>query len=251
MWKDSLNGLKWSKIFLLCAFAFCIYLFVIFKAETLPFSDFQYYYETALAILRGEGIKRDFLAMVKKLDLIDCLKWVPYIQYDRMPGVYSLMGASGGCLVTTSILEPFGMTAIEAMACECPVVASRVGGFREIIEEGQNGFLFEANHTEGAIGKMENLFEYPSERDRLTKNGRLTVETTYSSEKVVEKYLKVLKELAGGGPGDLVHRRNYCPMFGQEEGDVPLVGFPPEKEHHGSEALERARKRTQGSPSPC
>ena len=77
-----------------------------------------------------EGVKKDFLAMVKRLDLIDCLKWVPYLQYDRMPGVYSLMGASGGCLVTTSVLEPFGMTAIEAMACHCPVVASRVGGFQ-------------------------------------------------------------------------------------------------------------------------
>ena len=37
-----------------------------------------------------------------------------------------------------------------------------------------------------------------------------------------------------------------------KRGDVPSVGSPPlEEEHHGSEALERARKRTQGSPSPC
>jgi 2-polyprenyl-3-methyl-5-hydroxy-6-metoxy-1,4-benzoquinol methylase len=134
---------------------------------------------------------------VKRLDLIDCLKWVPYLEYDRMPGVYSLMGASGGCLVTTSVLEPFGMTAIEAMACQCPVVASRVGGFKEIIEEDQNGFLYEANNTPDAIGKIETLLESISERDRFTRNGRLTVETTYSSEKVVEKYLKVLEGLAG------------------------------------------------------
>ncbi|MFH0957217.1 MAG: methyltransferase domain-containing protein [Pseudomonadota bacterium] len=82
------------------------------------------------------------------------------------------------------------------MACQCPVVASRVGGFQEIVKDGENGFLFEVNHTEEAINKMELLFEQPSERDRLTKNGRLTVETTYSAERVVEKYLKVLEELA-------------------------------------------------------
>jgi glycosyltransferase involved in cell wall biosynthesis/SAM-dependent methyltransferase len=143
-----------------------------------------------------EEVKKDFLACVKRLGLIDHFKWVPYIQYDRMPGAYSLMGASGGCLVTTSVIEPFGMTAIEAMACQCPVVASRVGGFQEIIEDDQNGFLFEVNNTMEAIRKMAILFENISERDRLIKKGRSTVETTYSSDRVVEKYLKVLKELA-------------------------------------------------------
>jgi len=56
MQKDSLLSWKWSQILLLCVFAFCIYLFVIFTMGTLPFSDFQTNYETALAILRGEGI---------------------------------------------------------------------------------------------------------------------------------------------------------------------------------------------------
>jgi glycosyltransferase involved in cell wall biosynthesis len=144
-----------------------------------------------------EKVKNDFLACVKQLGLVDHLKWVPYIQYDRMPGVYSLMGASGGCLVTTSILEPFGMTAIEAMACRCPVVASRVGGFREIIQEGENGFLYETSDIQEAIGKIETLLESIPERDRLAGNGKSTVETIYSADRVVEKYLKVLEELAG------------------------------------------------------
>jgi hypothetical protein len=56
MEKDSLLGWRWSQILLLCSFAFCIYLIVIFILGTLPFSDFRTNYETALAILRGEGI---------------------------------------------------------------------------------------------------------------------------------------------------------------------------------------------------
>jgi glycosyltransferase involved in cell wall biosynthesis len=87
------------------------------------------------------------------------------------------------------------MTAIEAMACHCPVVASRVGGFKEIIEEDRNGFLYEVNHTPEAIGKIETLLESVSERDHLIGNGRSTVETIYSADRVVEKYLKVLEDL--------------------------------------------------------
>jgi hypothetical protein len=56
MQKDSLLSWRWSQILLLCVFAFCIYLFVIFTLRTLPFSDFLTNYETTLAILRGEGI---------------------------------------------------------------------------------------------------------------------------------------------------------------------------------------------------
>jgi glycosyltransferase involved in cell wall biosynthesis/SAM-dependent methyltransferase len=140
--------------------------------------------------------KKDFLSMVKRLNLIDSLKWIPYLPYDKMPGVYSLIGASGGCLVTTSIIEPFGMTAIEAMACQCPIVASRVGGFQEVIEDGKTGLLFEVNNTQEGLVKIETLIVDASERACLIKNGFSTVEKTYSSEKVVEKYLGILKELA-------------------------------------------------------
>jgi glycosyltransferase involved in cell wall biosynthesis len=142
-------------------------------------------------------VKRDFLTMIKRLDLIDHLKWIPYLQYDRMPRAYSLMAASGGCLLTTSIIEPFGMTVIEAMACRCPVVASRVGGFQEIIEDGKNGFLFGVNHHREAMTKIEALIDDASKRARLIKNGCLTVEETYSSERIVDKYLEILRGLAG------------------------------------------------------
>jgi glycosyltransferase involved in cell wall biosynthesis len=142
-----------------------------------------------------ETTKKNFLSMVKKLNLIDHLKWIPYLQYNRMAGIYSLMGASGGCLVTTSILEPFGMTVIEAMACQCPVVASRVGGFQENIEDGKNGFLFEVNETKDAVTKIETLIDDNSERVRFVKNGLSTVNEIYSSEKVVNKYLEVLRGL--------------------------------------------------------
>jgi glycosyltransferase involved in cell wall biosynthesis len=48
-----------------------------------------------------------------------------------------------GCLVFVlpSILEPFGIAIIEAMACKKVVVATSVGGIPEIIENGKNGFL--------------------------------------------------------------------------------------------------------------
>jgi glycosyltransferase involved in cell wall biosynthesis len=49
-----------------------------------------------------------------------------------------------------SAQESFGLAALEAMACEVPVVASRVGGLPEVIEHGVSGFL----HPPDAIDEM-------------------------------------------------------------------------------------------------
>jgi glycosyltransferase involved in cell wall biosynthesis len=142
-----------------------------------------------------------FSEVVKRLDLIGQLKWIPYLQYDRMPGIYSLMAASGGCHVTTSVIEPFGMTAIEALACQCPVVASRVGGFKEVIEDGQKGLLYNVNDTQEAISKIETVMDDVSKRACFVRNGRAAVEG-YSSERVLEKYWGVLTAVSAKSFGE-------------------------------------------------
>lgn len=148
------------------------------------------------------NVKKDFLETVKRLGLIDCLKWVSFLDHDRMPAIYSLMGASGGCLVATSLSESFGITAIEAMACRCPVVASRVGGFQEVITDGENGLLFELNNTQEALTQMRTLIDDSSERTRIVKNAWVAVKENYSPERVVDRYLAVLRELIKKVPTD-------------------------------------------------
>lgn len=56
MQRDISSGWGNSKIFILCVFALCIYLFVIFQWKSIPFSDFKSYNDTARDIIQGKSI---------------------------------------------------------------------------------------------------------------------------------------------------------------------------------------------------
>jgi alpha-maltose-1-phosphate synthase len=80
--------------------------------------------------------------------------------------------------VCPSIYEPFGLVILEAMACETPVVASRVGGIPEIVIEGETGFLVDFNPDDldgftGALAsRLETLLKDTNLAARMGKAGR-------------------------------------------------------------------------------
>jgi starch synthase len=80
--------------------------------------------------------------------------------------------------VCPSIYEPFGLVILEAMACETPVVASRVGGIPEIVVEGETGYLVDFNpadvdgFTSALAYRIEKLLRDPTLAARMGKAGR-------------------------------------------------------------------------------
>ncbi len=66
--------------------------------------------------------------------------------------------AQADLFLLPSDMESFGLAALEAMACEVPVVATNVGGLPEVVEHGVDGFLFTPREVEiGARYALEIL----------------------------------------------------------------------------------------------
>jgi starch synthase len=80
--------------------------------------------------------------------------------------------------VCPSIYEPFGLVILEAMACETPVVASRVGGIPEIVVDGETGYLVDFDQadldgfTSALADRMEKLLKDTTLAARMGKAGR-------------------------------------------------------------------------------
>lgn len=82
----------------------------------------------------------------------------------------------------------------EYLACAKPVIASRVEGISEVIEDGNCGYLFDPDDVE-SLASM--IIESYNERNRLPEfgnNGRRLIENRFSWEKVARKVQRVLKE---------------------------------------------------------
>jgi glycosyltransferase involved in cell wall biosynthesis len=105
--------------------------------------------------------------------------------------------------IIPSYYEPFGMTALEALACGSSVIASEVGGLKTTVKEGEVGLQFRAQDPQDLADKVGYLVEHPEANARFQRNARPYVESRYSwravSERVAAAYQGALDEYSKEG----------------------------------------------------
>lgn len=98
------------------------------------------------------------------------------VKYSEMPDIFE----SSDILVVPSIYENCPTIILEAMSSGKIVVASRVGGIPEIIEDNYNGFLFEKGNSEELADILVNILEQTVDISMIQRNARGTVESKYN-----------------------------------------------------------------------
>ena len=87
-----------------------------------------------------------------------------------------------------SAQESFGLAALEAMACEVPVVASRVGGLPEVIDDGVTGFLCPADAVDLMAERSLDLLTDPGKRARMGRAASERVRARFCASAIVPRY---------------------------------------------------------------
>lgn len=102
--------------------------------------------------------------------------------------------------VLSSISEGVSLTLLEAMSCELPVVATRVGGNPEVVDDGVTGFIVEEtpNGIADALERLVGSEDCASLRRSMGQAGRSRVEARFSMEQTAAAYMEEYRELIGG-----------------------------------------------------
>ena len=87
------------------------------------------------------------------------------------------------------------VSVLEAMAYQCGIVATRVGGIPQMIEQEQTGLLIEPKDPEGLKSALQKLLSNPELCERLGKNARAKVQKEFSIEKSLQELIKIYQQL--------------------------------------------------------
>ncbi len=115
-----------------------------------------------LMIIGGDEHSQDEMERLRwlsgELHIGDSVTFPGLIEQKRLPLFYS---AADVCAVP-SYYETFGLVALESLACGTPVVATNVGGFKDIIRQGETGYVLPDNNPRDLADKIGGLLSRPS-----------------------------------------------------------------------------------------
>lgn len=138
---------------------------------------------TAHLLMVGDGPDRDSAArLAEERGVADRVHFLG--EQDEVGPLLSIADV----FLLPSAQESFGLAALEAMACEVPVVASRVGGLPEVIEHGANGFLHAQDDLEGMARSAVALLRDDALRRRVAAAALETVHVKFCGQKIVPLY---------------------------------------------------------------
>ena len=148
---------------------------------------------SAKLIIVGSGpLKYKLQKLVKKLNLTGKVIFTGSIK--DISSILQLFTV----FVLPSKSEAFGISILEAMRANVPVIATRVGGIPEVVTHNQNGILIQPNNFKVLASTVVRLLNDKKLQRKIIKNGLDTVKK-FSSNKMVNETAKLYKKLINKG----------------------------------------------------
>jgi mannosyltransferase len=127
---------------------------------------------------KNAGFEKDLKDRVAKAGLENRIVFKGFVDYENIPTIYQ----SCEILTCLSHVEGFGLPCLEAMASKCAVIATKTGVWKEIMKDGENGYLVDIKSSDQIAEKLEILMNDDTLRNQVAQNGYDLVTTKYRIE---------------------------------------------------------------------
>jgi glycosyltransferase involved in cell wall biosynthesis len=141
-------------------------------------------------VLVGEGAERAAVEeQIRRLDLADRVSLVGALRSGDVLGTVKTADVVvlSSVVVANGQMEGIPVALMEALACEVPVVASRLSGIPELVVDGETGLLVDAGDADALADAIERLSRDPALRRQLGAAGRARVLAEFSERANAER----------------------------------------------------------------
>lgn len=138
----------------------------------------------------GEGhLKELMFSLIEQHKIKDQINFLGWKDLEDLPEIYR----NAAVFILPSVMEGMSSVTLQAMASGLPIIASKVKGFEEILEENINGLTAEYNNEEQFANAIEKLIKSPELREKMSKNSFKKSEQ-FSWESISKQYLELYEK---------------------------------------------------------
>jgi sucrose-phosphate synthase len=136
------------------------------------------------------------LLMMDKYDLYGKMAIPKKHDFDfEVPALYRIAADTRGVFINPAMVEPFGLTLLEASATGLPVVATNDGGPTDIIRNCKSGILVNPQKSENIAAALKKIISDPEIWEKYSKNGVLNVRKHYTWKQHAAMYVEKINQL--------------------------------------------------------
>ncbi|MDM8562472.1 glycosyltransferase family 4 protein, partial [Candidatus Marithioploca araucensis] len=157
---------------------------------------FKKHPQTTLTIIGSGADEEKFKQQVIKLELSQSVKFLGAIENHQLPAFYQ---SAKIVIFPSTGAEGFGLTVVEALGCECAVVATDLPAMQDILTDNETGLIVPQKNALALANKVNDLLDNPALLLHLGKQGRKYVLERYDWEMITKRYDMLMENMLRDG----------------------------------------------------
>jgi len=138
----------------------------------------------------SDEFSRKLKRSIEEYKLTDRVRWMGFME--ERESIYDQIDV---CVVPSRIPEAFGIVAAEAALFGIPTVTTRQGGLAEVVQDGETGFVIDANAPEQLAEKIRTLLSSPAKRMEMGRRATAHAMSCLNSERMIDEMESMFKSV--------------------------------------------------------
>lgn len=143
----------------------------------------------------------------------------------EVPELYRIAAEKRGVFVNPSLVEPFGLTLLEALVCGLPIVATQDGGPVDIMHNCKAGILVDPKDTKAISRAIKKIIVDPERWHAYSKNGIMNTPRFYTWKSHVKTYVDALHSVRHKYEVSNMNEKNLVPSIGKRLANLKYMLF--------------------------